>query len=352
MRELVSRRELLTVAGGSALLSATAAGAVPATEPPRLPCNVVAQGLSPEQAQQIVAISPQITLVQPNSDAERRKALADAHVLFGSLAPEELPLAPKLRWFQYGAAGVEHQLWPEFVASPILLTNAKGCYAPAISEHVFGLLFGLTRGTAQQAQQMLEHKWGGHGGYIELRGLTMGIVGFGGIGRETARKAKAMDMHVIAVDAEPLYREHFATVDSMALVEDGLHDLMRQADVVVSAAPHTKRSEGMFGAAEFALMKPTAYFINVSRGKLVQTDALVAALKEKRIAGAGLDVTNPEPLPPDHALWTFPNVIVTSHIAGQSPHSWERSTGVFVENVRRYVHGQPLLNLVDKQKGY
>jgi D-2-hydroxyacid dehydrogenase (NADP+) len=141
--------------------------------------------------------------------------------------------------------------------------------------------------------------------------------------------------------------------DEIRLVDDGgLDDLLKRSDVVVCCAPHTPRSRGMLGAEQFSAMRPGSYFINVSRGKLVKTDALVEALESGRLAGAGLDVTDPEPLPADHALWKLPNAVVTSHIAGRSQLSWERVQKVFAENVARYVRGRPLLNLVDKPKGY
>jgi phosphoglycerate dehydrogenase-like enzyme len=161
-----------------------------------------------------------------------------------------------------------------------------------------------------------------------------------------------MDMKAIAVDAEPMFGEKFAMVDEVRLVDDGLADLLQRSDVVVCAAPHTAKSRGMLGAEQFAAMKKGAYFINVSRGKLVKTEALVAALKSGQLAGVGLDVTDPEPLPPDHPLWQEDNAIITSHIAGRSQLGYARVQGVFVENVARFAGGRPLLNVVDKTKGY
>ena len=201
-------------------------------------------------------------------------------------------------------------------------------------------------------QQARQRKWGSDAVPPEMRGLTRGIIGLGGIGREVARRAKAMDMKVTAVDAEPLFAEKFAMVDEVRLVDDGLMDLLKRSDVVVCAAPHTVKSRGMLGAEQFAAMKAGAYFINVSRGKIVKTDALLSALQSGHLAGVGLDVTDPEPLPADHPLWQEENAIITSHIAGKSKLSYLRVQAVFVENVGRFVSGGPLLNLVDKQKGY
>ncbi|MEP6755171.1 MAG: D-2-hydroxyacid dehydrogenase [Chthonomonadales bacterium] len=346
----LSRRELFAT---SAIAATGALGAPSEAQArnPRAPINILAEGLDEKYASQIRNISRQITLVQ-NVNGDRNAALNRADAMWGGLTPEEQRIATRLRWLQYPAAGVESILTPTFVQSDIILTNAKGCYAPEIAEHAFGLLFSLSRNIAMHVRLMREHKWQQGARPTELRGLTMGIVGLGGIGREVARRAKVMDMHVIAVDAEPMYGEHFHMVDDISLVDVGLKNLMSTADVVISCAPITKRTEGMFGAEQFGWMKPTAWFINVSRGRLVQTPALVAALKSGKIAGAGLDVTSPEPLPTNHALWDMPNVVVTPHIAGQSQLAVERTQQVFVENVKRYVSGQPLLNIVDKNKGY
>ena len=353
----ISRRSLLgevgLVAAGLSIgaLARDTAGAAETSAPPRprLPLRIFAEGrLKDANAARIAAISPQIALLRD------RKQWADElptiDVIFGSISRDDFPKAKMLRWVQTGSAGVESICYPELVSSDVVLTNAKGSYAPAIAEHVFALLLGLTRGVVAHARQ---NQWGSRKSPVELREMTMGIVGLGGIGRQTARRAKAFDMHVIAVDAEPMYAPpRYAMVDEVGLVQDGLDDLLKRSDVVVCAAPLTSRSKGMFGEQQFAAMKEGAYFINVSRGKLVQTDALLSALKSGHLAGAGMDVTDPEPLPADHPLWQQPNAIITSHIAGQSQYSTQRVNDVFVENVRRYVNDLPMLNIVDKQKGY
>jgi phosphoglycerate dehydrogenase-like enzyme len=184
--------------------------------------------------------------------------------------------------------------------------------------------------------------------------MSMGIVGFGGIGRETARRVQSLGLRVVAADIQPFQPEQTGHLAEVIYLVDGggLERLLAESDVVVSAAPHTKRSEGMFDESRFATMRDGALFINVSRGKLVKTSALVAALKSGKLAGAGLDVTDPEPLPPEHGLWDLPNVLITSHIAGQSQHSWNRTLAVFTENVRRFTLGLALLNVVDKEAGF
>lgn len=322
---------------------------------PRLSCSILlTSGLDEKYEKQILELSPQIKLLKNLDGQDYKDALTKVDIHLGQIRAEDFALTENLSWVQSGSAGVEHQLYPEFMASDVVLTNAKGCYAPSIAEHVIGLLFSLTRKIGGQIRNMRQHQWGGSGEQIEMKNLTMGIVGFGGIGRQVARRAKAMDMRVVAADIQGFYKEQIGDVcDELYYVYDGgLNKLLEQSDVVVCATPHTPLSEGMFGEAQFKQMRKGAYFINVSRGKLVKTDALQAALASGHIAGAGLDVTDPEPLPSDHPLWDFDNVTITSHISGRSQHSWDRLQTVFVENVWRYVHGHAMVNLVDKQAGF
>ena len=348
----VSRRAVLGVVSAAAVgLAVSDATAVPAASPaaaerPRLPMRILLRaGLSPEFLDQIRAIAPDVTV-------SRDVPLADADVVLGSVSREEVATAKNLRWVQCPSAGVEHSPLEEYIARDIILTNAQGCYAPEIAEHAFGLLFALTRGIGSQTKQMRDKKWGSDTKPVELRGMTMGIVGLGGIGREVARRAKAMDLKVIAVDAEPMFAERFAMVDEVELIDSGLKSLLERSDVVVLCCPSTPKSRGMIGAEQFSQMKQGAYLVNVARGKLVKTDAMLDALRSGKIAGTGLDVTDPEPLPGDHPLWEQPNVIVTSHIAGQSQFSWLRVQRVFAENAQRFAQGLPMLNVVDKRKGY
>ncbi|MBR9999556.1 MAG: D-2-hydroxyacid dehydrogenase [Cyclobacteriaceae bacterium] len=318
---------------------------------PRLPLKIMLRsGLSDRHMQKLRSISSEITLIT----SENEEGIGSADVWFGGISEEQFKRAANLRWIQSPSAGVEYYFYPSFVDSQVLLTNAKGCYGPAIGEHTIGLLFSLTRQMAAQARNMQEGKWQRPENMVEMKGMTIGIVGLGGIGSQVARRARAMDMKVIAVDIVPKYKEQVGDIcDDVRLVQDsGLEWLLSEADVVVSAAPHTPVSERMLDVEEFGKMKKGAFFINVSRGKLVHTPALLAALKSGHLAGAGLDVTDPEPLPPDHELWKQPNVIITSHIAAQSQYSFGRMQDVFVENVRRFVHGYPLLNQVDKELGF
>jgi len=318
--------------------------------------------------------SSTLDLKQCRSEQEFHREVGDAHVIYGDFTRQDFAAAKQLRWIQYRAAGVEEILWPELVESPIVLTNMQRIYSPAISETVIGLLLSLTRGLNRYAvqtrdhqwkpiddpymaelferrhQQVREPKWKAVEPLKEISGLTMGIAGLGGIGTDTAYRAHyGFHMKILAVDPKPLPKPSFvAELHSL----DWLPKMVPQVDVLVCAAPSTSASKGMFNESIFRAMKPTAYFINVSRGTLMDTPALVRALKEGWIAGAGLDVGPEEPMRPDDPLWSAGNVIITSHTSGRSEESNQRARDMFAENVRRYVNGLPLLNVVDKKLGY
>ncbi|WP_194775003.1 D-2-hydroxyacid dehydrogenase [Pararhodonellum marinum] len=325
-------------------------------ETKRLPLRIwLASGLSKELEQKLKAISPEITLFHNETNSSNADFLSEIDVCFGRISESELAKAKNLKWVHSSSAGVEKQLFPAMLKrQEIQMSNAKGCYGPAIAEHTFGLLFALTRGIKEQALNMPKQEWKGVSNQIEMRNLTMGIIGFGGIGREIARRAKAMDLRVLAADIRPMTQETTGNlVDELHDVSfGGLEKVLEKSNIIVSAVPHTKQTEDMFDMAAFQKMPKNSYFINISRGKVAKTTDLMKALESGHLAGAGLDVTDPEPLPKDHALWDFPNVIITSHISGRSQYSSLRSQEVFVENVNRYVAGLPLINAVDKEAGF
>ncbi len=296
------------------------------------------------------AYAPDMDFTLCRGEEQFLKEVADANVIYGWFSREHLRAARQLRWIQWPAAGVESILHPELVDSPIVLTNMQRMYSPTISETAIGLILTLTRGLNRYTHQTREHVWKEVNGLSEISGLTLGLVGLGGIGTDTAYRAHyGFHMKVLAVDPKPLPKPAFvAELHSL----DWLPKMVPQVDVLMSAAPHTPVSEGMFNEAIFRAMKPSAYFINVSRGKLVNTPDLIRALKEGWIAGAGLDVAYREPLPPDDPLWTAGNLIITSHTSAVSKGSQQRCYDLFCENVRRYVGGLPLLNVVDKKRGY
>lgn len=276
--------------------------------------------------------------------------VADADAIFGTINPQLFHAAKKLKWVQIYSAGVETYRFPEMVKSDVILTNCKVIQGPEIADHAFALLLALTRDLNAIIPTRTSEEWN-RGKYhpIELRGKTAVVVGLGGIGSQIAQRANAFGMKVIGVDPKEMPFNQYVT---KVVPPDRIDTVLPSADVVFISAPHTPQSEGMIGPKQFDEMKKGAYFIAVSRGKLYNTEALVKALDEQKLAGAGLDVTNPEPLPKGHALWKFPNVIVTPHIAGQSDGLDGRRMELYKDNIARFLKGEPLVNVVDKVKGY
>jgi phosphoglycerate dehydrogenase-like enzyme len=276
--------------------------------------------------------------------------IADAEVGFGHIAPEVMPHARRMRWLQNVGAGVDAQLFPEFIASPIVLTSEKGLVGTHLAEHAFAHLLALTRGLNTA---ILQRRWDARfairAAAWELTGRTMGVIGLGGTGVEVARRAAAFGMDVLAMDPEPVERPPFVRA---LWTTDRFHDLLAASDAVVITCPLTPASKGMFDAAAFAAMRPHAVLVDVSRGEVMEMEALVAALREGRIAGAGLDVTPIEPLPPDNPLWEMENVIISFHTAGASPYRGDRIVDRFRRNLDRFLKDEPLEGVIDKHKGY
>jgi phosphoglycerate dehydrogenase-like enzyme len=371
----VSRRRFLqNVAAGStgAALASMPVVAPAADAPPAVPFPVTVESyplampgkgaaidhlriatqerIGDQYQEKLRSYSPAVELKFCKSESEFRREVADAQAIYGDFSRDDLKAARQLRWIQYTAAGVEHILYPELVDSPIVLTNMQRVYAPCISETAVGFMLALAHGINRYAVQTRERKWNRLEGLFDISGLTVGIVGLGGIGTEIARRAHfGFGMRILAVDPKPLPKPDFvAELHSV----DWLPKMAPQVDFLVSSAPHTPVSDGMFNESVFRVMKRSAFFINMSRGKLVDTPALVRALKEGWIAGAGLDVAYKEPLPADDPLWTAGNVIITCHTSGHTPRTEERQMAIFSENVRRYLNGLPLLNVVGKRRGY
>ncbi len=314
--------------------------------------KIVVTGQFAGSAAELQKASPQVTVV-PATNQEILQKVADADAIFGTVTPQILKAGKNLKWVQVYSAGVENYVQhPEIVNSDIVLTNCKIIQGPNIADHAMALLLSLTRGIYQAIPLRSREEWL-RGQYpfttIELTNKTAVIIGLGGIGTQIAQRARAFGMRVLAVDPKDI---PITNVVEKLVTPDRLHEVLPEADVVFMSAPHTKQTEGMMGAAEFGMMKKGSYFIAVSRGKTYDSGALVKALDDRRLAGAGLDVTNPEPLPKGHALWKFENVIITPHIAGGSDLVNGRRLELFKENIRRFVAGKPLLNVVDKQKGY
>ena len=299
---------------------------------------------------------PDLNLIEAFSDNEIMKEIDSAEIVFGYPTEAQFAKAKSLKWIQTLDAGMEglFNTIPEIIQSDILVTNARGAGAPMIGEHAIALMFALARQLPRFWIDKSAHRWDQEGALnvVEYLGdKTCGIIGFGKSGREIGWRAKALGMHVISVDEQP--------VDGDPVVEkvwglSKLDDLLKRSDYVVITAPYTPRNENLIGSAQLSIMKPSARIIVTSRGRLVEHNALVSALRTGLIAGAALDTTAQEPLPADDELWEFPNVIITPHIAGNSEKELldKRTVDIFAENLRRYLSRQPLINIVDKQLRY
>ena len=329
---------------------------------------LVTMPFSDAQLDRLRAVSP--TLAVRREDPERADYGA-VRVLYAGTPPRDLRLAPRLEWVQVHMAGInalyEHPLYRD---SAIPIATTSGVHAAAIAEYAITVMLAL----AHRVPRMVE--WQAKGGWppdlerwplfvpTEIRGATLGVIGYGSIGRELARIAKtAFGMTVLALKRDPSRRADDGyrlpgTGDPDGALPDAwlapgqLHDLLAHADVVVNAAPLTAATRGMMGAREFRAMKPTAYFINVGRGASVDEAALVHALRAGAIAGAAVDVFADEPPPAGHPLYALDNVLLSPHVSGFLPSYDDKCTELFAENLRRWLGGAPLLNLVDRARGY
>lgn len=304
------------------------------------------------EVQRLKAELPNDSIVVLGSNDELAEEIQDADAYFGWLPRDTYLKARNLKWVQSPSAGVE---WlarvPELVESDVVVTNTRGAHAQTIAESAFAMLLFLTRGLARSYAQQAKKAWTRpeEGALRGISGLTMGVIGIGNIGGAVAQRAHGFDMRVIAADAHAV--SHADYVEKLYLA-DGLGEVLKASDIVVVTAPITPVSRGMIGPDEIALMKPSAYMIVVSRGGIVDQVALAKALEEGRLAGAGLDATDPEPLPADSPLWTAPNVVITPHCSGSSAQTTALVWRIFEDNVHRFAEGKPLANTVDKRRGY
>lgn len=313
---------------------------------------------SPDELDQLRrAFAPaELIHVQPWDDEGIAAALehVDVAVLAGDLDERHIA-APHLAWVHSDHAGLTRSARPEVFERGLIVSGSAGRSAPALAQHAFYFALALTFDAKRLFEMQDAHVWRGIPGYddrLALWGKTLGVVGFGHTGREMARLGKAFGMRVIA------YRRRVAEdppeVDRMLAADagDSLDPIVEQADVIMLATALSDDTHHLFGAAEFERMKDGAYLVNMSRGGVVDQSALVEALHSGTIAGAGLDVTDPEPLPPDSPLWDAPNVIITPHVTPRLPDRTQRSIDMIVENVRRYRAGAPLLNELSERDVY
>ena len=299
---------------------------------------------------------PQLEVVHLPNYERVMEEVADADIAISwSLRGEQITAAKKLRWIHSTAAAVHQLMTPELRASDIVVTNARDVHGPVVAEHAIALAFALAKRLPQAVRHQQQRHWAQHDLWNaqprprELSGATMTIVGMGGIGRPLAKLAKALGMRVVGV------REHPERGDQVADTVYGFDELERalhEGDFVVLAVPVTPRTHHLMSAERLAHLKPDAYLINVGRGVLIDEDALVQALRAGSFAGAALDVTTDEPLPSESVLWHLEDLFITPHIAGLTERMWERHYAHYAENLRRYLAGESLLWVVDKQRGY
>lgn len=327
---------------------------------------VIHPAVDPERLDALKAQAPGAEWVNAADEAEAAAAVVGTDAFLGKITPPVLARADCLRWVQAFTVSLEHYIFPELVTHPCALTNMRGLFGDVIADQVMGYVLCFARNLHTYVRQQVEHRYTPAGGEsarvnnaqgpglvnamdratIYLPAATMGVVGLGAIGAEIARRALAFGMTVRAVDRFPdrTTPPPGVTVDPI----DGLPALLAASDFVVIAAPQTPETERLFDAATLAHLRPSAYLINIGRGAIVVLDDLVSALRGGQLAGAALDVFEVEPLPADHPLWDFPNVIITPHTAGYSPAIAGRHLATLLDNVRRFAADAPLVNVVDK----
>ena len=311
--------------------------------------------LAPDLEPRVRAIAPDATLVYFDEQNRPQGDVSDATVLlrwFGTPAALAALVEPMraLRWLHIPRAGVDSSLVKPVLERDIIVTNSAGVHAIPIAEWVLLFMLNHVKQVPALLRAQAEHTWTGNGKLQldELAGKTLLVVGMGQIGQAIAARAAAFGVRVWGSS-----RSGRPTDDVERVVAGtAWRELLGEADFVVIAAPLTPETRGIFGAEELAAMKPTGYLINVARGEIVREDALVNALRANGIAGAALDVFAQEPLPPESPIWALPNVFATPHISWNSPHIRPRTLALFLDNLRRFVAGEPLVNVVDKKAGY
>jgi phosphoglycerate dehydrogenase-like enzyme len=313
---------------------------------------VVANGWDPEGLEDVKKSFPNIEWVDGKTPEAMDQHIADAEIVYGHVTSDHMKKAKNLKWVHSHSAGVDWVLRvPELVESDVVVTNTTGGHADTISEHTIGMLISLTRGFPHLAKAQGEKRWAQPLEFkpIGLSGRTMGIIGLGNIGKAIARVAAAMQMKVIAVDARPIQAPDFVSECSSL---DKMPELLASSDVVVVTVPFTPETKDMIGKAEIDQMKDASYLVGISRGGIINEEALSEALKSGKLAGAAVDVTAVEPLPSDDPLWDAPNLIITPHCCGTSEQTFREVTEFLRTNLNKYLAGEDLVNVIDKKAGY
>ena len=318
------------------------------------------------------AVSPRLHVTQqtahnPGEVAAILQGHPNTEILYAfHLPPNTLELTPGLRWVQLHSAGADHLLDHPIMGSDVVLTTTSGIHATPIAEYVLASMLAYRWRVQLWTHCQREGRWPSERWSLfarpELRGSTLGVVGYGSIGREVGRLGKAFGMRVLAVRRSSGRADQGYTVEGTGdphgsiperfYAPEALREMLAQCDYVVLALPLTAATRHVIGESELRAMKPSAYLVNIARGGLIDEAALARALREGWIGGAGLDVFDEEPLPPDSPLWELDNALLSPHVAGFTPHYDDRAVAVFAGNLSRYLAGLPLQNQVDKKKGY
>lgn len=297
---------------------------------------------------------PDVEFAHCASREDTGELIVDADIYMGWLNRDIFLAAKKIKWIQSPSTGVDYFLTiPELVDGDVLLTNARGTHGVCLAESTLGMILAFTRGIRDSVRHQQRREWiqrQVRPRLVELTGSTMGIVGFGTIGRALAERAQAFGVRIIAADLYPVDKPDYV---AELWNTDRLGDLLSESDYVVVTVPYTPENQGLIGAEQMALMKPTAMLLGVSRGGIIDQVALVQALRGKHLAAAALDVFRPEPLPADSELWDVENLLITPHIAGGTQFEGQYVLDIFYENLARFLRGDlPLRNQVDKQRGF
>ncbi len=309
---------------------------------------LVAGQFSAENKDLMRASAPNAELAFVPKLAEAGEQIADVDAIAGTITAADLATARKLKWVHSWAAGADNDLFPEMLTSPVVLTSSVGNGAIPLAEHSMLLMMMLNRDVPRWMRAQTAQKWDRFT-HPELNGLTLGIFGLGNSGSDLALKAQAFHVRVLGLRRNT--DRQVPGVDKMYAIE-GFHEFLGQSDFVVVTAPSTPATRGLFDERAFRAMKPSAYFICISRGGIADDEALLNALREGWIAGAGLDAHGVEPLPQSSPFWTLPNVIVTPHNGATTAATAQRGVEIFADNLSRYLANEPLRNVVDKSAGY
>jgi phosphoglycerate dehydrogenase-like enzyme len=314
---------------------------------------ILATELKPADSERLRRAFPEVEFLEAYNEEAIQSVVTDGEAIFGGhITAGLLDRAGKLKWIQTRSAGTNHLPVAAIMARNILLTNASGAHGVPIAENILALMLAFATRLPALLRAQQESLWSPERVWKEkfnLEGQTLLVIGLGDLGATLARKAVALGMRVIGVRNRPLPPP--PGVEKL-YTRELLPEALAEADHVALCLPLTDETTAYIGEAELRQMKPTAYLYNAGRGQSIAAEPLIRALKEGWIAGAGLDVTDPEPLPKDHPLWSLPNVILTQHTSGASPFNSRWVTDIFIENLRHYLNGEPLKNRVDPLRGY